>query len=113
MLAQNKDIGLTLPQLFLACPPRQRYFNFPSQWEKECTSIHFFIPKYSPGLKLSPSDLLKNLMTLVRFLRIVNRYLAQVGCISKASCTVETWVMADDATLIRPTLAVKIGRGVL
>jgi hypothetical protein len=116
MLAQNKDSSLTLPQLFLACPLRQRYFNFPSQWKKECTSIHFFIPKYSPELKLSYSDLLRNLMTSVRFFRTVNRYLAQVGCINKVSCTVETWVMADDATLIRPTLAtlaVKIGRGVL
>jgi hypothetical protein len=119
MLAQNKDIGLTLPQLFLACPPRQRYFNFPSQWEKECTSIHFFIPKYSPGLKLSPSDLLKNLMILVRFLlegllptEITLSAQARVGCISKASCIVETWVMADDATLIRPTLAVKTRRKV-
>jgi hypothetical protein len=106
MLAQNKDIGLTLPQLFLACPPRQRYFNFPSQWEKECTSIHFFIPKYSPGLKLFPSDLLSNLITLIRFLRAVNRY-------NKASCTIETLVIADGATLIRPTLAVKTRREIL
>jgi hypothetical protein len=101
MLAQNKDSSLTLPQLFLACPLRQRYFNFPSQGKKECTSIHFFIPKYSPELKLSYSDLLRNLMTSVRFFRTVNRYLAQVGCINKASCTIET------------TLTVKIGREIL
>ncbi|BAP55783.1 hypothetical protein THII_1486 [Thioploca ingrica] len=51
MLAQNRDMGWLSP-LFLACPLRQRYFNFPSQWEKECTSIHSFIFKYSPGKRL-------------------------------------------------------------
>lgn len=89
MLAQNKDsCSLTLLQLFLACPLRQRYFNFPSPGKKECTSIHFFIPKYSPTLNLSPSDFLRNLMTSVQFLRTVNCYLAQVGYISKVSCTI-------------------------
>jgi hypothetical protein len=67
MLAQNKDSGWLSP-LFLACPLRQWHFNFPSPREKECTSIHSFISKYSPGLKLSPSDLLRNLMISVPFL---------------------------------------------
>jgi Leucine-rich repeat (LRR) protein len=70
MLAPNRDIG-GLSRLFLACPLRQQYINFPSRREKKCTLTHSFTSKYSPGLKLSPSDLLRNVMTLVRSLLLL------------------------------------------
>jgi hypothetical protein len=47
MLTQNKDIGLTLLPLFLARPLRTRYSNSLSQWRKESTVIHCFIPTFS------------------------------------------------------------------
>lgn len=48
MLTQNKDIGLTLPPLFLAFPLRQRYFNWSFSLENDHTSINSFISQYLP-----------------------------------------------------------------